>query len=104
MILASTDEDTMGGGVEVMVQTENENQYYNYSRVFTIFTTVLVLPIVVRLVLWVTDVTEKVKRGSVNSRLRGNKSSKRLKKNKNRERRRLCARAVDLLHETDGGE
>jgi len=48
MILASTDEDTMGGGVEVMVQTENENQYYNYSRVFT---TVSVLPIVVRPVL-----------------------------------------------------
>jgi len=77
MILASTDEDTMGGGVEVMVQTENENQYYNYSRVYT---TVSVLPIVVRPVLWVTDVTEKVKRGAVNSRLRGNKSSKRLRK------------------------
>lgn len=48
MILASEDEDTMGGEVEVMVQTENENQYYNYTLVFT---TVSVLPIVVRPVL-----------------------------------------------------
>jgi hypothetical protein len=77
-ILASTDEDTTCGGVEVMVETENENQYYNacvYLR--------LRQCIVVRLVLWllwVTDITEKVKRGAVKSRLQGNKSSKRLKK------------------------
>jgi len=61
-ILASTDEDTMGGGIEVMAQTENEYQYYN-ARV----STSLLLRQYCCSVLWVTVVTEKVKRGAVNS-------------------------------------